>query len=401
LPHWKFIYFNRHEVRGAIIIYPITGRLEENNESQTNCSRGTFMPIHRHRIVLHTLVGLLIVLAWTIPARQAAALSSSDPMAIISAVNALRATQGLPPYVVDQGLMSYALEHSRYQASLHTATHQHSDGSTVWQNGMDENIAEGMLGYLTPEYAVFTIWSDAIHMKTMIGYATGSVGAGVADDGADEYYTLDVRPGGVVPGSQTGKGKDPNATPTRIVPIVPLLTVTPRNDRWIIHTVGYGQSLWAVAIAYGVKMDQIRDWNSMKADATNLYAGQKLYIIAPAQIWPTLTASPVGGSNPGNAGQQVTPAEVGTEDPRAVMEKAAYQTAVAQTQIATPDEAVSQGIAIASATASPTSEEINQNPNDQPVSTGQADNLPFVAGILILFGGGLLVLITFSMMRRR
>src|SRR5512133_1239662 len=198
------------------------------------------MPIHPRRIMLRFLTVLLIVLAWTIPARPAPAapLLNSNPMAIISAVNALRATQGLPPYTVDQNLMSYALEHSRYQASLHTATHQHSDGSTVWQNGMDENIAEGMLGNLTPEYAVFTIWSDAIHMKTMIGYATGSVGAGVADDGAKEFYTLDVRPGTrLSPTRQAGGAQNPNATPTRIIPIVPLLTVTPRSDRWIIHTV--------------------------------------------------------------------------------------------------------------------------------------------------------------------
>ncbi len=272
------------------------------------------MPIHLRRIILRSLIGLLLVLAWTTPARPAAALLGSDPMAIINAVNVLRATQGLPPYVVDQGLMNYALEHSRYQASLHTATHQHSDGSNVWQHGMDENIAEGMLGYLTPEYAVYTIWSDAIHMKTMVGYATGSVGAGVADDGADEYYTLEVRPGNKV-APRPGTAVDPNATPTKIIPIVPLLTVTPRGDRWIIHTVGYGQSLWAVAIAYGVKMDQLRDWNSMAAGSTDIYAGQKLYIIAPAHIWPTLTASPVGGSGVPDTGQTMTPVWSITEEP--------------------------------------------------------------------------------------
>src|SRR5512133_2597359 len=260
------------------------------------------MSIHPRRVILRCFAVLLLVLSLTISARPAPAakLTNSNPMAIISAVNALRATQGLPPYTVDQGLMSYALEHSRYQASLHTATHQHSDGTTVWQHGMDENIAVGMLGQITPEFAVYTIWSDAIHMKTMIGYATGSVGAGVSDDGADEYYTLDVRPGSAVsPAARSSGTQDPNVTPTKILPSVPLLTVTPRYDRWIIHTVGYGQSLWAVAIAYGVKMDMIRAWNSMAADSTDIYAGQKLYIIAPPSVWPTYTPSPVGIANTG------------------------------------------------------------------------------------------------------
>jgi LysM repeat protein len=371
------------------------------------------MLFRRRRIFELCLIALTLVLAWTISARPAAALSGSDPMAIISAVNVLRATQGLPPYVVDQGLMAYALEHSRYQASLHTATHTHSDGSTVWQHGMDENIAEGMLGYLTPEYAVYTIWSDAIHMKTMIGYATGSIGVGVADDGADEYYTLDIRPGSAIPTPKPGKGANPNATATKIIPIVPLLTVTPRNDRWIIHTVGYGQSLWSVAIAYGVKMDQLRDWNSMEKDSTNVYAGQKLYIIAPAKIWPTLTASPASESGAAKLTQSITPGLANTEDPRAEKEKAEYQTAVAQTQdpAGQGDPAQSIAMTISSATASPTpdrqgtpaavSEPASAVATTPPEASKQADQLPLLAGVLILFGGALLVLIAFSMMRKR
>jgi LysM repeat protein len=333
-------------------------------------------------------------------------------MAIISAVNALRAAHGLPPYVVDQGLMQYALEHSRYQASLHTATHTHSDGSTVWQHGMDENIATGMLGYLTHEYAVYTIWSDAIHMKTMISYATGSVGAGVADDGEDEYYTLDVRPGSVIPTSRVGGRVDPNATPTKIIPIVPLLTVTPRNDRWIIHTVGYGQSLWAVAIAYGVKMDQIRAWNSMEADSTNIYAGQKLYIIAPAQIWPTLTASPEGGSGAVDNKQTMMPGRSVTEEPGAATEKAAYQMTVAPVQVSMQEQPGSNDTTTtaSNATKSPTPKEQAALPvsglatSSTAVQTGserQADNLPLFAGVLILLGGGLLVVIAFSMLRKQ
>lgn len=369
------------------------------------------MPFRPRRAVWRSLMVVVLALAWMGPARPAGALLSSDPMAIISAVNYLRAANGLPPYTVDPQLMDYALEHSRYQASLHTATHEHSDGSTVWQHGMDENIATGMLGMLTPEYAVYTIWADAIHMKTMIGYATGSVGAGVADDGADEYYTLDVRPGGsLLPAPGTGGTADPNATPTKITPLVPLLTVTPRIDRWIIHTVGYGQSLWGVAIAYGVKMDQIRAWNSMEADTTSIYTGQKLYIIAPAEIWPTLTASPVGA---GDAGQTVTPGWSITEEPASATEKAAYQATAAQTQGAALANLSSSNLpaihattatatATSRATASPTGGHVVVTA--VTVTTGRAappDNLPLVAGILILFGGGLLLAIGFTMLRRR
>ena len=206
---------------------------------------------------------------------------------------------------------------------------------------------------------------------------------------------------------------DPNATPTKIIPIVPLLTVTPRNDRWIIHTVGYGQSLWAVAIAYGVKMNQIRDWNSMAADSTEIYAGQKLYIIAPAQIWPTLTASPVGGPGAADAGKTVTPGWSITEEPGAATEKAAYQMTAAPAQVSMVEQPGSKGAAesTSNVTSSPTpGEQATVSPVNAPATMGtaalpdskaQADSLPLVAGILILLGGGLLVVFAFSMLRRR
>lgn len=379
------------------------------------------MPLRSCRFLLRILILLPLLFTWAAPAHPARARLSSDPMAIISAVNALRAAHGLPPYVVDQGLMAYALEHSRYQASIHTATHQHSDGSNVWQHGMDENIATGTLGLLTPEFAVYTIWADAIHMKTMVGYATGSVGAGVADDGAEEYYTLEVRPGAKVVPTSGGGPANTNATPTKIIPIVPLLTVTPRADRWIIHTVGYGQSLWAVAIAYGVKMDQIRAWNSMPWDSTEIYAGQKLFIIAPASIWPTLTASPQDGLAPPSGEQTITPGRAIIEEPVAATEKAAYQTSVAKTQGPMPE-----GIALRETLpppAQPESPAINSPAEQQaqaqtPVPTDkgpgptssatavaekglQADHLPLAAGMLILLGGSLLVVLAFSLMRKQ
>jgi LysM repeat protein len=194
---------------------------------------------------------------------------------------------------------------------------------------------------------------------------------------------------------------------------VPLLTVTPRNDRWIIHTVGYGQSLWAVAIAYGVKMDQIRDWNSMESDSTNVYAGQKLYIIAPAQIWPTLTASPEGGLNLAENSQTGTPGWSMADDPQAEKEKSIYQTSVAQAQITQQDNTGSQAIAAAMSTStaspspkggvtpSPITKQVYKDPLGPPEGAAQGDNLPLLAGIFILFGGSLLVIITFSMMRKR
>jgi hypothetical protein len=58
--------------------------------------------------------------------------------------------------------------------------------------------------------------------------------------------------------------------------------------------VGYGQTLWAIALAYGIRIDQIRAWNNIATDSNDIYAGQKL-LVRPANlavVSPTLSTEP-------------------------------------------------------------------------------------------------------------
>jgi len=222
---------------------------------------------------------------------SSATAQGSTASAIIDAVNALRLSRGLAPYQVDSGLMAYAQEHSEYQAAKHLSTHQHSDGTLSQAHGISENVASGDLCCMSPDFAVSTIWSDPIHMEPMVGYDSGYVGAGVADDGKTVYYTLNVRPGDAasLPQSSGSTSQNPASSPE---PYAPLQTVTPQGDGSIIHVVGFGQSLWAIAIAYGVKIDEIRQWNNLPAGSTLITSGQKLLIRKAAANTPQVTASP-------------------------------------------------------------------------------------------------------------
>ena len=259
------------------------------------------------------LFSLLLVLAIAYPPHGASAQSIS-PGDIIAAVNQLRASRGLPPYKVDSGLMAYAQEHSEYQASTGVSTHQHSDGSTPSSRGVTENLAAGSSGYLSVDFVVSQIWSDAIHMNTMVGYATGSIGAGVADNGTDTYVTIDVRGGGSAgaasPGGAAAGAAGNNAVATPIA-LTPLATVTPRADGSVVHQVGYGQSLWSIALAYGVQIIEIRGLNSMPEDSNDIYAGQKLLIRPPGSVITTaITASTGISSSLGiSASLSLTPTE--------------------------------------------------------------------------------------------
>jgi LysM repeat protein len=232
------------------------------------------------------LVASLVLLALAIslfPSISPANAQSLSTAEVIAAVNALRASRGLAAYQVDTSMMAYAQEHANYMASIDMATHQRPDGSTSWSVGIEENIATGTNGMLTVDMIMNDIWSDAIHMKTMVSFSGGSIGAGIALKGNQLYISIDVRPvgtAGPIP-LVTSKPSTPGAAATKSIPLESLVTVTPRPDGAVVHKVGYGQTLWNIALAYGVKIDDIRRLNGLDPNSNNIYDGWKL-IIRPA-----------------------------------------------------------------------------------------------------------------------
>lgn len=77
-----------------------------------------------------------------------------------------------------------------------------------------------------------------------------------------------------------------------------LATITPRADGSLVHPVDYGQSLWAIAEAYGATIDQLRAWNNLDPESSEIYAGQIL-LVRPAELVtpaPTLSAATPAGA---------------------------------------------------------------------------------------------------------
>jgi len=230
-----------------------------------------------------------------------AAAQAYTPYDIINEVNVLRASKGLAPYQVDPWLMAWAQEHSEYQAAIGHGTHEHKDGTIPWSIGVHENCASGTANFMTPEFIIYKIWADPVHMKTMVGYTTGLVGVGVAQSGDTVYYTLDVKEGTdsvtVTPQVDitTTPGAATLATATALpaIPVTPLgATSTPEKDGSIVHVVGYGQTLWSIASIYGVTTDEIRQLNNLTEGATLIKPGQKLVIRQPLQSFQQ-TPAPV------------------------------------------------------------------------------------------------------------
>lgn len=250
------------------------------------------MKIHSMKTFLLRALILVMVLSAVLPAVpvQAQAGSAYD---LIAEVNALRAEYGLQAYQIDSGLMSSAQAHSEYQASIQTGTHTRADGSSPASLGFTENIAYG--GSMSARYAVRGIWSDQLHMNTMVGYESGYVGAGVATDASGNvYYTLQVRStGGYIPPvvqfTPAGGGAPAVVSTPQVVKVE--LTNTPNPDGSIKHKVEPGQTIWAIAQAYGKSEVELIQFNYLNAQNPLIYPGQVI-VIQPAYtptVTPTIT----------------------------------------------------------------------------------------------------------------
>jgi uncharacterized protein YkwD len=227
---------------------------------------------------IKVIILLLVLMATWLSSPLVTLAQSETAYDLVNAVNDLRALHGLEPYRVDPTLMAYAQKHSEYQAKTQQSTHIHSDGTLPQSIGLQENVAAGDVGVVTVAVVVYEIWVDWGHRHILVGYSTGDIGAGIAySKNAQAYYTVDIRPG------QEAKTITPEATSPSYAP---LETSTPSKDCSIIHVVGYGQSLWSIAQAYGVTINTIRDLNNLASDSTIIQIGQNL-LIQPA-CTPTL-----------------------------------------------------------------------------------------------------------------
>lgn len=218
---------------------------------------------------------------------------------LIDAVNALRAKQGLPPYQVNDILMGLAQAHAEYMASVHMSNiHTDAQGRRPFQRALDagypvagdlslggwysENVTGG--SGMTAEQAVQQWMGDAPHQGTMLSTVLRDVGAGVAVSGNTYYYCLDAA-------LSTG------GTPVAYTPPPPLLSPTPtivvntpNADGSIIHVIQPGDTVLAIAIAYGVPVNDIYRLNNITSDTT-IYAGHKLTIRAANTPTPTQPTS--------------------------------------------------------------------------------------------------------------
>jgi LysM repeat protein len=263
------------------------------------------------------LISVLLVLSAPftvslIPSKNITQAQVPNGYDLIAAVNALRANHGLPPYHVDPLLMLSAQMQADYLASQApgpVSGHVGPGGTDAdaralaigfpYVQGLDinENWAAMPVGMSFTE--IFnTVWSDAAHQHTMLHQRGQLAGAGVAIAGDTIYLILDVAAywgdAGKTPWPTSSAYGATGSTPGISQYIAPVKVATPQADVSIVHQVQSGQSLWSIAIKYGVKIDAIHALNHIAPDEM-IYIGQKLVVQAAGQktVTPILqTAAP-------------------------------------------------------------------------------------------------------------
>lgn len=242
-------------------------------------------------------LGLIILLSCLIvPEARAQGNLAYD---LIGQVNSLRVANGLPPYQIDGSLMYAAQSHSEYQASISSITHTGAGSSRPRDRAaaagygagaaifVSENIAGGT--NLTVQSVVIMWQGDSLHLNTMLSPEHTHIGAGVANDGNQTYYTIDV---GYIAGqgntgavsSNTSAGNPVTATGSESPPtaaFVSPIALSGRNeDGSIIHTVAPGQALEMIANAYQVQLNEILELNNLSLESI-IRPGDEIIIKPP------------------------------------------------------------------------------------------------------------------------
>ena len=232
---------------------------------------------------------------------------------IADAVNALRATHGLAPYSINSILMFTAQGQADFMAATRQVTHTGPGGSTLTERLLAagypldgdlslggfraENITSGNES-MSAESAVQAWMGDALHQNTMLSPYLTEIGAGVALANGRVYLVIDcARPkdASAAPSPDILVFESGTSVPEGEATMSPVILSTPNARGEVVHEVQSGQTLWQLAIAYGVKIDDIKRLNGL-AD-NSIYPGNKLLIKIDATATPAAaTATAIPGS---------------------------------------------------------------------------------------------------------
>jgi LysM repeat protein len=223
--------------------------------------------------------------------RASIATAQRDPVnEVITLVNELRLSNGLPAYEVDAALMSAAQAQASWSAANNHIGHDGPGGSSPDDRAQaagygggeasfaTENTAHGTIdSYNTPDLVV-TMWqSDWGHLNALISPEYEHIGVGYAEADGYSWYVMMV---GWVGGKAGSGAVNPQGLSENPVPISPFILSEPDEDGAIYHEVQRGQTAWTIAAYYEVALTELLALNGL-TETSILHPGDRLLVHPP------------------------------------------------------------------------------------------------------------------------
>jgi LysM repeat protein len=304
-----------------------------------------------HRHTLRILIILIVLAGFSLPLKKASARPyGATPYDLIATVNELRASYSLPALQINDTLMASAQAHSDYQAFIGYGTHYGTNGSDETDRAIVAGYGGGKAVICDEAYAytiaatstntiVYEYWADYEHRDlVLLNTRYQDVGAGATEKDGLIYYTLDVCVISGEAGASPPEAPQPTSAgsvtpiPTQPQPGQPtqeikhLVTVTPNADGSIVHIVQPGDTMWSIAIAYGMKIIDLATMNDISPSNPVIYVGERIIVrfaftptptptITNTPLPPTRTPRPSRTPRPTSATRTLAPTQTATAPP--------------------------------------------------------------------------------------
>ena len=186
-------------------------------------------------------------------------------------------------------------------------------------------------------------------------------------------------------GWDDGAGSQPSQPGATTMPqptketVIPIQVAAPNPDGSVVHVVQEGQTLWNIAAAYQVNLQEILALNGL-SDGALIYPGQKL-LIKPASQSPTFTST-------------------ATAEIKAPTNPPTATSRAARTTVSVDATAIAQVVSTPLATRSPPQATPTERTSPPDPRSGAGMD-PFMIGIALFAGAGLLLFILGQWLKSR
>lgn len=247
------------------------------------------------KIIIATALSLLFMVAGA-EGKETAVSAQSPTNSILTLVNQLRASYGLPGFSYDPQLAAAAQAHANWMAQTAVYSHTGAGGSTPqiranaagYPGYVSENIVGGT--NLNPGGGVTWWRNSSVHFATMISNRHTQAGVGFAQGHDQNFYVLVVG----YPSEKPPEVTKREETVTYLdIPffVEPIAVSQEREDGSIVHVLEEGHTLWAISARYEVPIWEILLYNGLNEDSV-IKPGDELTIQLAEGAEPPPTPTP-------------------------------------------------------------------------------------------------------------